>query len=335
MKILLVQTSFLGDTVLSTPVIGAIHSAFPAAGLWMMTTPASAELVQQDPLLEGIIPFDKRGREAGIIGIFRMAARLKSMNFDMAYVLHRSYRTAILLQLSRIRVRIGFKDAKLSRLYTETRPRNLASHDVLRNLSLVKNEFPVKFQNTELRLFPPKKQDINEKILTSVRAAKNPIVLVPGSVWATKRWRWEGFRETARHFIQRGNSVIIIGGSEDRNVSEKIANGLNVINLTGESSLPEVMFIIKNAKLVIANDSMAMHVACAFKIPLVAVFCATTASLGYYPWKSNSIVLEKTDLACKPCGRHGGNDCPTGTESCIKGITPAHVIDAATRLLES
>ena len=333
MKILLVQTSFLGDTILSTPVIAGIHGAFPEARLWIMTTPASAALVRRDPLLSGVISFDKRGTEAGIFGIYRMANRLKSMNFDMAYVLHRSYRTALLLKLSGIPLRIGFKDAKLSWLYSEKRPRNLASHDVLRNLSLIKNEFPVKYQNTELRLFPPLQQEIGEKIRKTMAAVKNPVVLVPGSIWATKRWSWEGFRATAQHFIRRGYAVLIVGGPEDRVLSEKIARGLDVINLTGESSIPDVMFIVKNARLVICNDSMAMHIACAFKIPVVATFCATTASLGYSPWKNNSIVLEKTDLECKPCGRHGGNHCPTGTLACIKGITPDNVIEAAGRLL--
>lgn len=333
MKILLVQTSFLGDTILSTPVIAGVHSAFPNARLYMMTTPASAALVKRDPLIDGIIVYDKRGREAGLFGIFKMAARLRSLDFDMAYVLHRSYRTAMLLKLSGIPVRIGFKDAKLRWLYSETRSRNITSHDVLRNLSLIKNEFPIKFQKTELRLFPPDRQEVGEKIVKVLQAAQKPVVLVPGSIWATKRWAWEGFRETARHFIQKGHTVFIVGGPEDRILSEKIANGLDVVNLAGESSIPEVMYIIRRAKIVICNDSMAMHIACAFKIPVVATFCATTASLGYYPWKNKSIVLEKTGLACKPCGRHGGNHCPTGTESCIKGITVENVVKAATRLL--
>jgi heptosyltransferase-2 len=334
MKILLVQTSFLGDTILSTPVISAIHQAHPGAVLFMMTTPQSASLVRYDPLLTGIIPFDKRNSHAGIPGIMRMAQQLRSMNFDMAYVLHRSYRTAILMKLAKIPVRIGFRDAKLNCLYSETRPRNPASHDVLRNLSLIEKELPLKFQNPELRLFPPEKQDVGENIRKALGSVISPVVLVPGSVWSTKRWAWEGFRETARHFILRGHPVLIVGGPEDRALSEKIAMGLDVVNLTGESGIADVMHIIRQSRLVICNDSMAMHIACAFKIPVVAIFCATTASLGYTPWKNNSILLEKTDLDCKPCGRHGGNRCPTGTYACIEGITPERVIEAGTRLLE-
>ena len=90
MKILLVQTSFLGDTILSTPVIAGLHRVFPDTELWMMTTPQSAGLVQKDPLLTGIIPFDKRRDESGASGIWKMAGRLKEMAFDRVYALHRS-----------------------------------------------------------------------------------------------------------------------------------------------------------------------------------------------------------------------------------------------------
>jgi heptosyltransferase II len=333
MKILLVQTSFLGDTILSTPVISGIHQAYPDAALFMMTTPQSAALVQRDPLLAGIITFDKRNAQAGISGLIKMAARLRSENFDQAYVLHRSYRTALLMKLAKVPVRIGFNDAKLKCLYTDRRPRNLANHDVLRNLSLIKKELPLKFQGPELRLFPPGKQEVSENIREALGSLKSPVVLVPGSVWATKRWAWEGFRETARHFIHCGHSVLIVGGPEDRALSEKIAMGIDVVNLTGESDIADVMFIIRQSRLVICNDSMTMHIACAFKIPVVAIFCATTPSLGYYPWKNKNILLEIADLKCKPCGRHGGNRCPTGTYDCIKMIKPEHVITAATRLL--
>ncbi|MCJ7773738.1 MAG: hypothetical protein MUP22_11475, partial [Desulfobacterales bacterium] len=72
MKILLVQTSFLGDTILSTPVIAGLKKIYPDAKIWMMTTPLSSQLVIRDPLLEGVITFDKRGTDAGFRGLLNM-----------------------------------------------------------------------------------------------------------------------------------------------------------------------------------------------------------------------------------------------------------------------
>ncbi|MFO7962489.1 MAG: lipopolysaccharide heptosyltransferase II [Desulfobacterales bacterium] len=333
MKILLVQTSFLGDTILSTPVISGLHRAFPDAELWLMTTPQSAELVRRDPLPAGIITFDKRRTEAGIFGLCKMAVRLRSMGFDRAYALHRSYRTAMLLKLACIPVRIGFSDARLHRLYTEVRPRDLKSHDVLRNLSLIAKEIPLPYQNTDLRLFPPDRTEIGSHVRNILDASPNPVVLVPGSVWATKRWHRQGFRDTARHFIRSGYDVLLVGGPEDREVSATIASETGAINMAGETRIDEAMAVLNTARLVICNDSMSMHIACALHVPVVAVFCATTPALGYYPWKNSSIVVEKTGLDCKPCGRHGGRTCPTGTMACIEGVSVEEVIRAGERLL--
>ena len=97
MRILLVQTSFLGDTVLSTPVIAGIKQLHPQAELWMLTTPAGRELVKNDALLAGVLAYDKRGEDAGVAGLMRLAAKLRTMSFDRVYALQRSARTSLLL----------------------------------------------------------------------------------------------------------------------------------------------------------------------------------------------------------------------------------------------
>jgi len=121
MKILLVQTSFVGDVILSIPVISGIKKIFPEAVFWMMTTPLSAVLVIRDPLLAGVLIDDKKGKNSGLTGLLKMKRQIKDMAFDRIYSLHRSHRTSLLLWLSRIPLRIGFADTKLSFLYHETR----------------------------------------------------------------------------------------------------------------------------------------------------------------------------------------------------------------------
>ena len=113
MKILLVQTSWLGDTILSTPVIAAIKSIYPDAELYMLTTVLSAELVRRDPLLAGVLTYDKRGQDRGFSGFSRTCRRIRDLRFDRVYSLHKSYRTALLLWCSRIPMRIGFTNARL------------------------------------------------------------------------------------------------------------------------------------------------------------------------------------------------------------------------------
>jgi len=334
MKILLVQTSFLGDTILSTPVISGIRKIYPEAELWMMTTPLSAELVIRDPLLAGVLTDDKKGMNVGLTGILRIKRRIQSIAFDRVYSLHRSPRTSLLLWLCRIPFRIGFSDAKLSFLYHETRTRNRKDHDVIRNLSLLSGDLPVTSFESKLRLFPPNKNELNEDTLKILPDTGSYVVLVPGSAWKTKMWQWEGYHKVAKYMLKRGISVVLLGAKSDEAVNAKVAHGLNIINLAGKTGVGEVMYIIKNSKLVVCNDSMTLHIASAFKIPNVAIFCATSPQFGFSPWRNNAIVVEKKGLSCKPCKRHGGNKCPAGTEACMKELSHHKVILAAEKLLD-
>ncbi len=333
MKILLVQTSFLGDTILSTPVISGIKKIFPEAELWMMTTPLSAELVIRDPLLAGVMTDDKKDKNIGFAGILRMKRRIQSIAFDRVYSLHRSPRTALLLWLCQIPVRIGFSDAKLSFLYHQIRIRNRKDHDVIRNLSLLSGDISIESLEPELRLFPPEKNGLNENIRRTLPDTGSYVVIVPGSAWKTKMWNWEGYHETAKYLLKKSFYVVLLGTKSDEAVSKKVAQELNVINLTGKTTIADTMYIIKNSRLVVCNDSMTLHLASAFKIPNVAIFCATSPKSGFSPWRNNAIVVEKKDLSCKPCQRHGGKKCPTGTESCMKELSHNEVIRAAEKLL--
>lgn len=335
MKILLVQTSFLGDTILSTPVIAALAKIHAGAEIWMMTTPASAQLVERDPLLAGVIPFDKRGAGGGMLGMRRMAKLLASHRFDIAYSLHRSARTSIVLKMARIPERIGFSQSRLSFLYTRTVPRSTGEHDVLRNLSLLRPEVGGLELDLDLRLFEPALDAVSEKVRTFVSALDDYIVMVPGSAWKTKMWHWENYRDVASWFLKRGRAVTIVGAPSEVDVCSRVAEGLSVTNLAGETSVEEMMCIIKRARLVICNDSMALHMASAFKVPTVAIFCATSPEFGFTPWRNRATVLEKKGLACKPCSRHGNPACPTGTEICMRELAPHAVISASLELLDS
>lgn len=334
MKILLVQTSFLGDTILSTPVISAIKKIYPEAELWMMTTPLSAELVIRDPLLAGVLTDDKKDKNLGFAGILRMKRRIQSIAFDRVYSLHRSPRTSLLLWLCQIPIRIGFSDSKLSFLYHETRIRNRKDHDVIRNLSLLSGDLPVTSLEPKLRLFPPVKSELNEDIKKNLPDTGSYVVLVPGSAWKTKMWQWEGYHETAKYMLKKGFDVVLLGAKSDEVVNAKVSQELNVINIAGKTTIADTMYIIKNSKLVVCNDSMALHLASALNIPNVAIFCATSPKFGFSPWQNNAIIVEKKNLSCKPCQRHGGNKCPAGTEACMKELSHHKVISAAEKLLD-
>ena len=336
-RTLLVQTSFLGDTVLSTPLIAAIKHLYPESKLWIMTTPLSSHLVKRDPLIEGVIEFDKRRSQRGILGLLRMSRFLRTFGFTQVYSLHRSFRTSLLLYWSGIARRVGFQHAKGAFLYTERVERANGVHDVLRNLSLLSNELDSLEEHADLRLIPPPKSELGKEVLQSLEDEQPYYVVFPGSVWKTKRWYWQHYQRVIAHYLEKGKKIIILGGPEDGSLAQKICDSLGkssaLCNLVGCTSISETMYIVSNASLVICNDSMSLHLASAFHIPNVSIFCATSPTFGFGPWRNNALVVEKEGLECKPCRRHGSNTCPTGTESCMKDVTPGEVIAAADKVL--
>ncbi len=329
MKTLLVQTAFLGDVILSTPLLTNIHTIDPKAELWVLTTPAAAPLIERDPLVKGVLVFDKRGAFRGMRGLFAFAMQLRDQRFERVYSLHRSFRTALLLFLANIPERIGFRDAVGSFLYTRRVKKANALHAVERSLSLL-TPFLDHFDDS-LRLYPPAEQDVSNQVASLSQS--RPVVLVPGSAWKTKRWDAQGFRGVAEHYLAAGHSVAVVGAPDEQEIALEVCQGLEVVNLAGRTSLSEMMFLIQHASVVVCNDSMALHLASSFQTPTVAIFCATSPEFGFGPWKNRAVVVEKKGLYCKPCRRHGGNVCPTGTESCMRDVSCREVIEAVDGLL--
>lgn len=331
MKILVTQTSFLGDVILSTPVMTAVKQLYPEAELWLLTTPAGAALLTHDSRLKGVITFDKRGKERGLRGLWLKARELRAQRFNKVYSLHRSFRTALLLWLAGIPERIGFMEAYGGFLYHRRNKRNSLQHDVLRNLSILAHEVSIENLSTKLCLFTLPRENLRSELIKVL--PERYAVIVPGSAQRTKMWDWQGYRMVAEELIALGLKVVVLGGENDRELSRKICQGLEVIDLSAKTSLPELLVVIKHSAVVICNDSMTQHVASAFNIPNVVIFCATSPTFGYGPWQNRAIVVEKTDLSCKPCSRHGGPRCPTGTEACMRELEAPQVITAIKTLL--
>jgi heptosyltransferase-2 len=204
---------------------------------------------------------------------------------------------------------------------------------VIRNLSILAGEISWDRFNTDLRLFAPEVDELSPAIGALMSSLKNYVVCVPGSMWNTKRWSTEGFRDVVKHFIKTGYKVVLSGSPAEKPLLDTIASGMDVINIAGMAKIHDAMYVTRHARLVVCNDSMALHMASAFKVPNVAVFCATSPDFGFSPWKNKSIVVQREDLSCRPCQRHGGNTCPTGTWECINGLPARRVIDAIEALL--
>ena len=343
-KILIVQSAFLGDIVLSSSVISGIKDLFPDSEIYFLTTKLGSELVENNPNIKDVIIYDKKNLDRGIKGLFRLVRKIRSFNFERVYSIHKSYRTAIILFLTKIPIRVGFSDAKLRFLYTNLAERDLSQHEVLRSFSILRNEYGFGKLKPELDLYPKDELSfyVKEKIkkyfnqdtdqISYDDLFNNTIILSPGSIWETKRWHSKGFNEVAKYLENKNYKIIFVGSKKESDIVDKCCSNINCLNLAGDTNLSDLMLLIKKSKLLICNDSLVLHIASAFKTPTVAIFCATSPKFGFGPIHSNSIVIEEDNLECKPCSPHGAKFCPLGINTCMT-FSSNKVIMALERIL--
>ncbi len=347
-KILLIPKGFLGDILLTSPVLSALKKNSSGVSISVLCSPATAEIVRRDLLVDGVLVFDRRVSHRGWRGLREFAETIKEEGFDAAYSFQMSPRTAILLWMTGIKRRVSFEGSFSRFFYTNLVPRVARYHDVIRNLTLVREELDhatradVEELAKDIGLDVPwsglRIPEIDEEELSDsvkqILAGKTPrVVLSPGSAWETKRWDAQGFRGVAQSLRMKGLDVVIVGAPADAEVCAEVVQGLDVSNLCGKTSLNELTALIRGSACLVCNDSLALHIGSAVQTPTVAIFCATSPRFGFGPWRNRAVVLEKSDLFCKPCRRHGSRGCPTGTRACMTGVSSSEVVCAVERFL--
>jgi heptosyltransferase-2 len=339
-RVLVLQTSFIGDTVLTLPLLSEIKRRFPSARLSFLCTPQGKELAQNCAAIDEIIVDDKKAEHHGPSGLWRQVLNLRAREFSLALTSHKSLRSALILYLTRIPCRVGFRQSKGWFLFNRRVERPAKLHDVERNLSLL-TAFGIPLEECErdygLRAAGAGSSSVAAQLASLKNGGQRFLIGVnPGSVWATKRWQADGFAQVIKLLEVRGDcQVVIFGGTQDIPLAAWIreAAGSNCLDYSGKFSLRELPEALAACDVFITNDSGPMHIAVALEVPTIALFCATTPDLGFYPYSDNAIVLQK-DLPCRPCSSHGGRRCPLGTEDCIRLIHPEHVLQATERLLQ-
>jgi heptosyltransferase II len=321
-KILVFQTAYLGDVVLTTPLLDALRSKYPSARIDIVVQPAWMEMVRYHPSATMIVPFDKRGAESGIVGTLRFAKSLAAQKYDIAFCPHPSFRSAFILWLARIPLRIGFHNSSGALFFTKTVQRDEKKHEVHRVLSLMNVVGGVDIESApKVHLGPD--SDAGEILARfGLDSRKRYLGIHPGSVWATKRWLPERFGELGKTLSQEYDGVIVFGGAGEEELAAIVcaAAGAGAVNLAGRVSLGELAIVLSRLRLLVTNDSGPMHIAAALGVPVVAIFGSTVPEFGYAPFATQSRILEAPQ-SCRPCGPHGFRRCPKEHFRCMRDIT--------------
>ena len=331
MRILIIHTAFIGDIVLSTPLIKKIKDTYPDSDITYVTTPSGEAILKNNPHLNNIIVYDKRGEHKGISGVWQLGKRLRYENFNMVITPHRYLRSSILSWLSRSPIRKGYDIAFGSCLFTEKIKYDRTKHEVEKLLSFVAPENKKRY---EIELYPGEKEKMKGDNLwkENLLEDKKVVVLAPGSKWFTKQWPVEYFNKLAESLKKLSNvRLIVVGGKDEINLPIEKEN---IIDMRGKTSLLELADILSRADVVVTNDSSPIHIASAFKKPRIfALFGPTIEKFGFFPWSLNSKVFQVDGLKCRPCGIHGGKSCPEKHFKCMRDILPEEVFNEIKKYL--
>ena len=320
-RVLVIQTAFLGDVILTTGLLDLL--AQRTGPLDIVTTPAALPLIETHPAVRRAIAYDKRGADRGMRGMLRLAGRLREEKYDTVYLPHRSLRSAMLARLADIPERIGFARSPAAWSYTRKIARPDTGHEAERILSLAEPG-PDARAMVRLGITAADRQAAGEWLLGRGIPA-GFVAMAPGSIWGTKRW--PGYAELARGL---DGPVVIVGGSEDRALGETIGRAApgRVHLAAGELPLRVSAALLERATVLVTNDSAPLHLASAAGTPVVAIFGPTVPAFGFGPRGARDRIVEFELLACRPCSSHGPQVCPLGHHRCMRELSVARVLEA-------
>ena len=301
-RILIIHTAFIGDIVLSTPLIKKLRDTYPKAEITYLTTPVGASILRNNPHLNHIIEYDKRGEHKGIKGFWAIAKKLKMEAYNLVITPHRYLRSTFLTFLTGAPIRRGYDSAAASFLYNERVHYDKSKHEVEKLLSFVPKDEGKRY---EIEIFPTELEvEKVDKLLEKRR--EKVVVVAPGSKWFTKKWPLEYFNRVIKELEKREDTtVVVVGGKEEMFFNMPLAN--TTIDLRGKTTLLELAEVIRRADIVLTNDSSPIHIASAFpNVRILALFGPTVEKFGFFPWSKNSEVFQVEGLECRPCSIHGG-----------------------------
>jgi len=344
-KILIIRFSSIGDIVLATPLMRVLHASFPSSKIDFIVRKEYAELICNNKNLSHIYEFDAK---TGFSGLRKLKNQLRAEHYDLVIDIHNSLRSRYL------RWMLGANDVVVinKRIFARTMLVRLKKN-IYRSAISVADRYiePVQKYGIEndgkgLELL------ISDEIRTQasakmkklgIRQSGTIIGFCPSAKHATKCWPQERFAELGAKLSKDFNAkIILFGGQEDKEKCSSIADAINSISkegsttdLSGELSLLESAIAMEACTLIVTNDSGLMHIAAAMKKKVVAIFGSTVREFGFFPVGTESVIVERTGLYCRPCSHIGRDSCPKKHFRCMKEIEVDEVAETVRQIVHS
>jgi lipopolysaccharide heptosyltransferase II len=337
-KFLVVRTDRMGDVILSTPVLEAIKSVFPQSRVTMMVSPYTKEVLNNNPHLDDVISDDYEDVHRGIKGFFRLMKKIRNEKFDVAVLLHPTFRLALLLFLSGISYRIGtgyrWYQIFFNRKVYQHRKKNL-KHELDYNMDLLK-PLGISVQRILPKVYLSKAEENFEAKQPEFGSVGEDILLVihPGSGNSSLNLPIKRFAQAADTLIQDLKAKVIITGTEKE---KALANRMESymrnkpINLVGRTTLRQLASLLKKCDVLISNSTGPMHLAAALGTPTVAIFCPifVAGPIRWGPYgEGHEVILPPVPICfkCKP------KNCPY--YDCMDKIKAEQIVSKVQMILK-
>lgn len=315
-RILVIQTAFLGDVILASPVWENLHAAFPHAQIDVVVKKGNESLLTAHPFLHQVFVFDKSQK---VKNLWNLGKTFRSEQYDLVINLQRFASSGILTLLAKGKESRGFEKNPLSIFFSKRFKHEMKPnwHEVDRNLSLISDLVPIPIRRPQLY---PSKEDLNSiQVFQEVRY----YCLAPTSVWFTKQAPQEIWLALIEKLSQTKDQIFLLGAPSDRAYLDEIVkktSSINVINLAGKLTLLQSAALMSGAQHNYVNDSGPLHLASATNAPVSVFFCSTVPEFGFGPLSDQSNIIEVKNLDCRPCGLHGHKSCPKGHFKCGRAL---------------
>jgi ADP-heptose:LPS heptosyltransferase len=311
MKFLVIRFSSIGDIVLTTPVVRCLKKQVMTAEVHYLTKSSFRSLIEHNPYIDKAHYLQDNWDD--------LMNELEREDFDYIIDLHHNLRTL------KVKKRLGKKTFSFNKLniekflYVNFRLNLLPDkHIVDRSLETLA-DFGIKHDGEGLDYFIPEKEKVKESDIPASHHA-GYIGLVIGAAHDTKKLPLHKLQSLCKTI---DHPIILLGGKEDKANGDIIASvdPHKIYNACGKFSINESADLVRRAKVVITHDTGLMHIAAAFKKPVISVWGNTVPEFGMYPYKSSFDIMEIRPLSCRPCSKIGYDKCPLGHFKCMEAIS--------------
>lgn len=324
-KILVIKPSSLGDIIHSLPLLNRIKNSIDGCIIHWVVARAYRNLLEDHPMIDKIWVINKddwkniKNFKVTIEELNNLFKNLRAERYDIVIDLQGLLRSGIIAKAAGSRLRIGLSDARegASLFYTHTVEVKGDVHAVDRYL-MVSGFLGLK--NEEIQFPFPELRDLKLEGMHDL-LKENYAIIAPGARWASKIWPPERFGEVASMLPLRS---IVVGSKSDISLADRVvrASKGRAISIAGKTGLKELIYIIKNARFMLCNDSGPMHIAAAAGIPIFAIF-GPTDPVKTCPYGKGHRVI-RHNVLCSPCRKRDCHDmrCMIG----LKAMTVYEII---------